>query len=55
MSLQRLKLVRDDARLCHLVGNGVFHVFYLRTELVRHDLHEPSRAAFLIGRSVHQA
>ena len=33
----------------------VFHVFDLGTELVRHDLHEQSRAAFLIGRSVHQA
>ena len=74
MSLQRLRRVRDDARLFHLVRNGictvrlvvsthrvqkvvqtVFHVFYLGTELVRHDLHEQSHAAFLIGRSVHQA
>ena len=74
MSLQRLRRVRDDARLFYLIGNGigtvrlvvsshqfqkfvqkVFHVFDLGTELVRHDLHEQSRAAFLIGRSVHQA
>ena len=33
----------------------VFHVFNLGTKLVSHDLHEQSRAAFLIGRSVHQA
>ena len=33
----------------------VFHVFYLGTELVRHDLHEQSHPAFLIERSVHQA
>ena len=74
MCLQRLRRVRDDARLFHLVGNGistvrlivsshqfqkfvqtVFHVFNLGTELARHDQHEQSRAAFLIGRSVHQA
>ena len=33
----------------------VFHVFNLGNELVRHNLYEQSRAAFLIGRSVHQA
>ena len=33
----------------------VFHVFDLGAELVRHDLNEQSRAAFLIRRSVHQA
>ena len=33
----------------------VFHVFDFGTELVRHDLYEQSRAAFVIGRSVHQA
>ena len=74
MSLERLRRVRNDARLFHLVGNGistvrlvvsshqlqvfvqtVFHVFDLGTELVRHDLHEESRAAFLIARSAHQA
>ena len=74
MSLQSLRRVRNDARLFHLVGNGistvrlvvsshqyqkfdqtVFHVFDLGTELVRHDLHKQSRAAFLIARSVHQS
>ena len=74
MSFQRLRRVRDDARLFHLVGNGictvrlvvsihqfqkfiqtVFHVFYLGTELVCYVLYEQFHAAFLIGRSVHQA
>ena len=32
-----------------------FHVFDLGTELARHDLYEQSSAAFLIGRSAHQA
>ena len=74
MCLQRLGRVRNNARLFHLVGNGigtvrlivsshqfqklvqtVFHVFDLGTKLVSHDLHEQSRAAILIGRSVHLA
>ena len=33
----------------------IFRVFDLGTELVRHDLQEQSRAAFLIVRSVRQA
>ena len=33
----------------------MFFVFYLESELVCYNLHEQSRAAFLIGRSVHQA
>ena len=33
----------------------VFHVFDLGTKVVRHDLHEWSRAALLVGGSVHQA
>ena len=33
----------------------IFHVFDLGTEIVRHHVHEQSRVAFLIGRSVHQA
>ena len=74
MCLQRLRRVRNNARLFHLIGNGigtvrlivsshqfqkfvqtVFHVFNLGTKLVCHNLREKSRAAFLIGRSVHQA
>ena len=63
MCLQRLKRVRNNARLFHLVGNGigtvrlivsshqvqkfvqtVSHVYEFGTELVRHDLHDSSRA-----------
>ena len=39
----------------HKIVETVFHVFNLGTEFVRHDLHEQSRAALLIWRSVHQA
>ena len=50
MCLQRLRRVRNDARLVQLVWHGIF-----RNSFRRHDLHEQSRAAFLIGRSLHQA
>ena len=70
MCLQRLGRVRNNARLFSLgrerdqfvsshqfqkFVQTVFHVFDLGTELVRHDVYEQSHAAFLIGRSVHQA